>query len=110
MIHKDYNPTKFNPDDIEFNKNFLKGWIKGSGQLGKELFDAYPPFLETPTKWYPLKNISKHWDSLEEFFFSYSSAIKHNPNTHKEVMELLEWGKQNDQIKSGIADFVISRQ
>ena len=25
IIHKDYNPKTYSPDDIEFNKNFLKG-------------------------------------------------------------------------------------
>ena len=24
IIHKDYNPTEYNPNEIEFNKNFLK--------------------------------------------------------------------------------------
>lgn len=110
IIHKDYNPKSYNPDDIEFNKNFLKGWLKGSGEMGMELFQAYPAYLETNTKWYPLKNISKHWHSLDDFCFSYSSAIKHNPLKHKEIMELLEWGKQNDLIKGGICDFVISHQ
>lgn len=108
IIHKNYNPEVYSPDDIEFNKNFLKGWLKISGELGQELFNAYPPFLETPTKWYPLKNISKHWHSLDEFFFAYSKAIGHNPDKHKEVMELLEWGKENKFITGGIADFVIS--
>ena len=70
--------------------------------MGQELFDAFPPFLETPGKWYPLKNIAKKFDTLDQFFFAYSSAIKHNPEKHKEVMELLEWGKKNNQINYGI--------
>lgn len=57
-----------------------------------------------------MKNISKHWHSIDDFFFTYSSTIKHNPNKHAEVMELLRWGKQNDLIKGGISDFVISHQ
>ena len=77
--------------------------------MGQELFSAYPPFLETPQKWYPLRNISKHWHSLEDFSFTYGKTISHNPEKHKEVMELLEWGKENGFITGGIADFVISR-
>jgi len=53
IIHKDYNPESYNPDDIEFNKNFLKGWLKLSGEMGKELFDAYPPFLTVMGKILP---------------------------------------------------------
>ena len=25
IIHKDYNPEVYNPNNVEFNKNFLKG-------------------------------------------------------------------------------------
>ena len=110
IILKDYNPDTYDPNDIRFNKNFLKSWLKNSGEMGQELFDAYPPFLESPGKWYPLKNIAKKYNTLDEFFFAYSSAIKHNPEKHKEVMELLEWGKKNKQITCGITEFIISHK
>ena len=110
IILKDYNPDTYDPNDIRFNKNFLKSWVKNSGEMGQELFDAYPPFLETPGKWYPLKNIAKKFDTLDQFFFAYSSAIKHNPEKHKEVMELLEWGKKNNQITYSIVEFVVSHK
>lgn len=110
IILKDYNPDIYDPNDIRFNKNFLKSWLKNSGEMGQELFDAYPPFLETPGKWYPLKNIAKKYDTLDEFFFAYSSAIKHNPEKHKEVMELLEWGKRNHQITYPVTEFIISHK
>lgn len=110
IIHKDYNPKTYNPDDIEFNKNFLKGWLKGSGEMGKELFDAYPPFLTVNGKLYPLRNISKKFNSLDEFFFYYSSQIKHNPNMHTQIMDLLEWGKQHNKINYGITEFIISHK
>ena len=110
IILKDYNPDTYDPNDIRFNKNFLKSWLKNSGEMGQELFDAYPAFLESPGKWYPLKNIAKKYDTLDQFFFAYSSAIKHNPEKHKEVMELLEWGKKNNQINYGITEFVISHK
>lgn len=110
IILKDYNPDTYDPNDIRFNRNFLKSWLKNSGEMGQELFDAYPPFLETPGKWYPLKNIAKKYDTLDEFFFAYSSAIKHNPEKHKEVMELLDWGKKNNQITYSIVEFVVSHK
>lgn len=110
IILKDYNPDIYDPNDIRFNKNFLKSWLKNSGEMGQELFEAYPPFLETPQKLYPLKNIAKKYDTLDQFFFAYSSAIKHNPETHKKIMELLEWGKANNHINYGITEFVISQK
>ena len=47
---------------------------------------------------------------IETFFFAYSSAIKHNPEKHKEVMELLDWGKKNNQITYSIVEFVVSHK
>ena len=110
IIHKDYNPTTYNPDDIEFNKNFLKSWIKGSGELGKELFEEYPPFLNIQGRPAPLKNISKKFISLDDFFFFYGSKIKHNPEKHKEIMEILKWAKENNKINFGILEFVSSEK
>lgn len=110
LIKKDYNPTDYNPNEIDFNKNFLKSWVKNSGELGQELFEEYPPFMVSGAKLYPLKNIAKKFNTLDEFFFAYSSAIKHNPETHKEVMELLKWGKEHGQITYGITEFIISQK
>lgn len=110
IIHKNYNPTTYSPNDIEFNKNFLNGWIKGSCELGKELFDAYPQFLPINGKLMSLKNISKRFMSLDEFFFHYSVTIKHNVEKHKEIMEILEWAKEHNQINFGILEFVASQK
>ena len=41
-------------------------------------------------KLYSLKNISKKFYSLDEFYFYYSAAIGHNLEKHKEVMEILK--------------------
>ena len=108
IVHKDYNPQTYSPDDIEFNKNFLKSWLKNSGEMGMELFQAYPPFLVSQGKNYPLKNIAKKFNSLDEFFFHYGSQIKHNPEKHKEIMEILDWAKTNNKINTGILEFVCS--
>lgn len=110
VIHKDYNPKTYNPDDIEFNKNFIKGWLKGSGEMGQELFQEYPPFLNINGKMCPLRNISKKFNTLDDFFFHYGSQIKHNPETHKEVMEILRWAKENNKINFGILEFVCSNK
>ncbi len=110
IIHKDYNPASYIPNEIEFNKNFLKSWIKNSGELGRELFDEYPPFININGKYAPLKDISKRFASLDDFFFFYSSQINHNPEKHKEVMDILRWSKENGYITFGILSFVLSHQ
>ena len=110
IIHKDYNPSTYDPNDIEFNKNFLKSWLKNSGEMGQELFDEYPSWGSVNGRTIPLKNIAKKFNTLDEFFFAYSSTIKHNPQKHKEVMDILKWAKENGKITSGILDFVISQQ
>jgi hypothetical protein len=38
----------------------------------------------------PLKNISKRFYSLDEFYFYYSSAIGHSIEKHKEIVELVK--------------------
>ena len=110
IILKDYNPNTYDPNDIRFNKLFLKSWLKNSGEIGQELFDAYPNWINVNGKLVPLKNIASKVNTLDEFFFMYSSAIKHNPETHKKVMKILQWAKENDKITSSLLNFVISKQ
>lgn len=110
IIHKNYNPEKFVPNEIEFNLNFIKSWTKNSLELGLELFNAYPPAMRIDQRYVPLRDISKRFSSLDDFFFFYSAQIGHNPAKHREVMELLEWGKENNFINFGILNFAISHQ
>lgn len=110
IIHKDYNPDVYNPNNIEFNKNFLKGWYKQSGEMGQELFNEYPPFLSINGRLMSLRNIAKKFYSLDDFYFYYSATIGHNPDKHKEIMELVKWGKENDLIRVGILEFIASHK
>lgn len=110
IIKKEYNPSEYDPNEIDFNKNFLKSWLKNSGEMGAELFEKYPAWLNVNGKLAPLKNIAKKFSTLDEFFFAYSSAIKHNPEKHKEVLKILDWAKEHNKVNSGILDFVISHQ
>ena len=64
IIHKNYCPTSYIPDEIEFNKNFLKKWMKYSGELGQELFNTYPAYITINGKMAPVRNISKQFHSL----------------------------------------------
>lgn len=110
IILKNYNPESYIPNEIEFNNHFIKRWLKNSGELGQELFEAYPPFMYLNGKYVPIKNISKKWNSLDEFYFFYGMQIGHNPDKHKEVMDILKWAIDNDKISFGICSFVIDHQ
>ena len=110
IIHKSYNPESYNPNDIEFNKNFIKGWYKQSGEMGQELFDEYPSYVEIKGRLYSLKNIAKKFYSLDDFYFYYSASIGHNPEKHKEVMELLKWAKEKNLINFNILEFCASQK
>lgn len=58
----------------------------------------------------PLRDIAKRFSCLEEFCFFYSVQIGHNPEKHKEVMEILEWAKSENLLNCGILSYVISHQ
>jgi hypothetical protein len=37
IIKKNYNPSSYDPDEIEFNQHFIKQYFKLTGVLGQEL-------------------------------------------------------------------------
>lgn len=110
VIKKNYNPNSYIPNDIDFNSRFLNKYYKQSGKLGAELFNEYESFVFINGKNFSLKNISKKFYTLEEFFFFYSSQIGHSPDKHQEILELLKWGKENKLITYGILEFVSSHK
>lgn len=110
VIKKNYNPETYDPNNIEFNQNFIKRFFKHSGAMGEELFNAYESFMFINGKMAPLKTFAKRFNSFEEMYFFYSSQIGHNPKKHQEVMELLKWAQQNKLIHCGIVEFIVSHQ
>lgn len=110
IIHKNYNPSSYIPDEIEFNKVFLKKYFKQAGVLGKELFDNYEPFIRINGTVHSLRNISKKFYSLDDFFFWYSSTIGHSVEKHQEILEILRWARDNKLVKVSILEFVASRK
>lgn len=97
--------------DIQFNKNFIKMYIRESNIIGKELFDAYPPFININGKLCSIKNFTKAGlYSFEEFCLYYTKAIKQAKTTHERVMEALEYGKEHNLINYSIIEFIASRK
>lgn len=114
IINKSYDiPPKgipFNPQDVEFNKRFTDQLMKHSQDMGMELFNAYPLFTTINGRQFSLRNISKNFKTFDDYCWEYGKSIKWNEQYHKEIMDLLEYGKDNNMITSGICDFIISRQ
>lgn len=108
VILKNYNPSAYIPEEIEFNSNFLKKYFKLTGQLGQELYNAYPSYMYINGKIVSLKNISKVFRDLNELYFKYASIIKHNVNKHKEILDILEWAKSQNLVTVSLTEFIIS--
>lgn len=97
-------------EDIEINKIFIKNYYKASFELGKELFDIYPMFGDIGGNIISLRTVSKKFNSLEDFYRFYGKSIRWNPNTHKEIIELIKWAKENTTfINCSISSFCINQ-
>ena len=111
IITKEYKippaGTKFVPEDITFNKNFIKTFYKGSFWIGKELFEIYPISTVVNGVEYKLRRVSKKFDSLEDAYKAYGKAISWKPETHRKVMQLVEWGKQNNYQFTTLDSFIV---
>ena len=102
---------KFDPEAVEFNKNFLHNYRKFSGELGQEFFKEYPSIATINGNEAPLKNYAKKFNSEEDFYFHYGKAIGWKLEKHLEVIELIKWAKDNNctLLNMNIADFTISK-
>lgn len=96
---------------IPFNKNFLKMYLKESNQLGKELFDLYPPFININGKLCSIKNFTKAGlYSFEDFCLFYAKQIKNATVTHERVMDALRFAIENNLINYTILEFISSHK
>ena len=102
---------KFDPEAVEFNKNFLHNYRKFSGELGQEFFKEYPSIAIINGNEAPLNNYAKKFNSEEDFYFHYGKAIGWKLENHLEVIELIKWAKDNNctLLNMNIADFTISK-
>lgn len=112
IILKSYQIPKegqtFDPYLISINKNFIKNLYKCSFELGKELFEEYPQFGVINGNQFPLRTVAKHFDSLEQCYFKYGRAIGWDPEKHNKVIELVNWGKDNNILNMSLSSFVIN--
>ena len=111
VITKEYKippaGTQFIPEDVSFNKNFIRNFYKGSFWIGKELFENYPLSTIVNGTEYKLRRVSKKFDSLEDAYRAYGKAISWKPDVHQHILELIEWGKNNNYQFTTLSDFII---
>ena len=111
VITKEYKippvGTQFIPEDVSFNKNFIKNFYKGSFWIGKELFENYPLSTIVNGTEYKLRRVSKKFDSLEDAYRAYGKAISWKPDVHQHILELIEWGKNNNYQFTTLSDFIV---
>ena len=97
--------------NIPFNKNFLKGYVKSSHELGKEFFDKYPMFININGKMCSIKNITKgNFYTLDDFFIHYAKIIKLNGVEHERIMNILDYAIENNLIHYSILEFLASQK
>lgn len=114
IINKSYTipekGTLFKPNDVVLNKNVIKQLYKASQELGLELFEAYPAFTTINGKVFSLRNISKKFNSFDEFCLCYGESINFNKDKHEEILNIIEEAKEENLINNGLCSFVIDRQ
>ena len=51
--------------------------------------------------------MSKKFDSLEDAYRAYGKAISWKPDVHQHILELIEWGKNNNYQFTTLSDFIV---
>lgn len=104
--------SKFDPLEIPLNQNFFKTFWKSSFELGKELFETYPMFVNINGITYSLRSIAKKFNSLEDFYRFYGKSISWNLDKHKEIIDLINWEQQNNIgfLRMSLSSFVIEQK
>jgi len=101
--------SKFDPLEIPLNKNFFKNMFKSSLELGKQLFDAYPMFVNINGSTFSLRSFAKKFNSIEDFFRFYGKTIHWNLELHNKILDLIKWDQDNNIgfLKMTICNFVV---
>ena len=102
--------STFNPLDVPINKNLVKDFFRCSFDMGKELWDIYPLFGIVNGQTVGIRAISKKFNSPEDAYRYYGKVINWKPELHNYIMELVEWGKENNLINCTLCNFIIDRK
>ena len=96
-------PEATEPNRYVLTDKFLKLFIKDSQEAANQFWDKYPGYVSIQGVNTPLTNMDKY-----RFTLIYAERIDHSVDEHLEVMKDLEFGVQNNLIRSSIENFVKS--
>lgn len=88
--------SKFDPLEIPINKAFFKNLFRASLELGKQLFEAYPMFVNINGFTYSLRSFAKKFDTIEDFFRFYGKTIHWDLDLHNKILDLIKWEQDNN--------------
>lgn len=112
ILTKDYKiPAAgkvFDPEAVIFNKNFLHSHLKYSMELGQDLLDHYPEYINNLC----MTNTTKSFpaEGNEGLFRAYGKRIGWNPKKHEYVLDILERALEANLIYYGICEFVLGNK
>lgn len=98
----------FDPYDIPINKPFIKSLYKSSFELGKDLYNNYPISTTINGCIVALRNVAKHFNSLEDCYRRYGKAIGWSEEKHNYIIDLFKWAKEYDMLKQSLSSFVVN--
>lgn len=95
-------------NDVKFNKNVLKKYLRHSGEMFWELFWVYPEVTSINGKLHSLRNTFGNggWSSIDEAASCYGNKIQYNASTHKRIIQLVENAKDKGDLNMGIIKFI----
>ena len=112
IINKSYvvpeDGSVFNAADVDLDESAVSQFLQHSTDIGMELFEAYPAWTTINGRTFSLRNISKNFRDLDDMCWHYGKAIQFDRQKHEEILDLLEYGKAENLIHSGLTDFIIS--
>ena len=113
IIIKSYKIPKqgqpFQPEDVQFNQNFLKKYYRSAFEMGEELFYTYPQSAVVQGQVFNLRTVSKKFDSLEQAFQKYAKSINNKPEIHNQIIENIKWGIENSYNFTTLDRFIVDR-
>ena len=55
------------------------------------------------------RRVSKKFNDLEDAFEKYGKIIRYDPEIHSHIIELINWGKENNYNFTTLDDFICDR-